>query len=190
MSRADEIGNPQETIEVDKAWLAGVIEGDGSIGMGFHLFKSPNLIKRFAVKPTISFSNQDGLLIERVVHLLAALSGKNPRIREVPSGSERGRSSMWVALTGMESVQSVLQAIMPYLQGEKAARARLLHQFIASRMERHKGRGPLASRTPYNEEELLLIQQCRKYCRGKGGRLGNPEIDRILNEYTRAITAK
>ena len=29
------MGNQQEISEVEKAWLAGIIEGDGSISMGF-----------------------------------------------------------------------------------------------------------------------------------------------------------
>lgn len=188
MSRNGEIGNPLETAETEKAWLAGVIEGDGAIGLGFQAQRA-TAPRRFAVKPDISFSNQDALLIEKVVNLFSALSGKNAYIREQLGSYDRSHPVISVRLTGMAAVKVVLEAILPYMCGEKQARARLLHRFISSRFERHQGRGNGASKTPYNEEEIVIIKTIYERGVRKGGKR-NPDIGGILNDYTRDIAEK
>lgn len=209
MPHDGEIGNPQAIPETEKAWLAGVIEGDGSLGMGFQLqngygksrifgnpanydefekSKNGKGYQRFAVKPSIQFSNQDGLLIESVCNLFIRICKKQPLIRESKGQYENSRSVLSVGLYGLQAVFDVLEAILPYLHGEKQARARLLFRFISSRFARHKhlGRGNGASKVPYNSDELLIIRQFYETGRRKGGKT-NPEIGRVLTDYERAV---
>lgn len=189
MEKSPGLGNPQEITEIDKAWLAGVIEGDGALGMGFQVQRATQP-RTFAVKPYVAFCNQDALLIEQVVYMFFALSGKNVHLREVAGHYEHSRSTISLELHGMASVKAVVEAIMPYLRGEKAARARLLHRFLASRFERHAGvHGPQTSATPYNEEELVIIEKLYESGRRKGGKR-NPLIGEILRDYARAIANK
>lgn len=173
------MGNPQEIQETDKAWLAGIIEGDGAIGMGFHEpTKSGRLI---AAKPSVSFSNQDSLLIERVSALISRLSGKHPQIREnQPGGFQSSRTTMHVVLVGMEAVMRVLLSIEPYLVGNKGAKARLLTQFIASRLSKGINRKGYRGYQPYDKDELMIM---KSFAEVKGGR--NPRFLEILNDYTR-----
>jgi hypothetical protein len=175
--------NQQEIPEVEKAWLAGIIEGDGSIGMGFQESPRAGGVRGFAVKPTIAFSNQDVLLVERVTQLLKALSGKNAMLRELAGNYPGSFPTMTVSLVGMKAVQAVLEAIHPYLYGMKSAKSRLLRQFLESRMARIR----TAQGNPaYNEEELIVIQKFYRDTRRKGGKR-NPEIGKILNDYMCAI---
>ena len=189
MEKSPGLGNPQEITETDKAWLAGIIEGDGALGMAFQVQRATHP-RTFAVKPYVSFCNQDALLVEQVVCMFYVLSGKNVHLREVAGNYEHSRSTISLELHGMASVKAVVDAIMPYLRGEKAARARMLHRFLESRFERHGGvRGPQTSATPYNGEELTIIKNLYESGRRKGGKR-NPLIGDILRDYTRAIAEK
>lgn len=171
--------NQQEITETDKAWLAAMIEGEGHISMGFHKYNGAKGRRRFAVKPTIGFANQDELLIEKVASLIKAIGAKGTLIREVRGHYEHSRNSMKVTLCGMTAVLRVLENLIPYLVGSKVAKARLLAEFIKSRLARdrtHQG-NPY-----YNEEELLIIEKFYQNTQRKGGKR-NPEIGEILRDY-------
>mgnify|MGYP001560900035 CR=1 FL=1 len=175
--------NQQATSETDKAWLAGAIEGDGSISMGFQKSPRANNKEGFAAVPSISFCNQDSLLIERVVYLLKEMGQKNVYIREVKGNYENSRDTMSVRLTGLRSVLNVLQAILPYLIGDKTAKTRLLISYLNSRLSRTRTE---QGNPPYNEMELLLIERFYENTARKGGRR-NPDIGRVLRDYKHTV---
>lgn len=176
--------NQQKITEVEKAWLAGLIEGDGAIGMGFHSNFVVNRPKGFAVKPCISLTNQDARLIEKFSELVLAICDKNVRICEVLGRYENSRPSMSANLVGMESVARVLREIGQYLVGDKAAKARLLLKFIDSRLSRQRTQ---RGNPPYNLDELTVIKDFYELVRRKGGKR-NPEIGEILNDYMRTAS--
>lgn len=187
----DDRDNPQEIVETDKAWLAGVIEGDGFITICFHQYRGATKERRFAVKPMVGFTNQDALLVDRVSGLLRVLGQKNAYIREVKSGyggqsTKQARPCFTAVVVGMQAVLSILQAIGPYLVGDKLGRARLAIRFLESRLSRVREKGQGSGNPRYTESELLMIREFRQGDARKG-RGPLVDIDEILNDYTRGI---
>lgn len=189
MQKSEGFGNPLEITEIDKAWLAGVIEGDGSLMMGFHQQhdRKKNGKRSFAVKPTINFSNQDIKLIERVANLFHGLTGKQPRIRELPGSYEHSREVITLELAGMQSVCVVLDALIPYFVGDKLSKARLLQIFIKSRLGKF---GPgIHGILPYDGDELVIIKRFYETTGPRKGGKRNPVIGEILREQMRDLGA-
>lgn len=171
--------NQQEIHETDLAWLAGAIEADGSVGMGFQKSSGANGKKLFATKPNIAFTNQDALIIEKVSKIVQQVAGKNMFVREVKSGYPNGDSSMSLILTGLRAVRDALTAIEPYMVGVKGAKARLLMTYLNSRLSRQRtGQG----NPPYNHDELLIIKHFNDITKRKGGKR-NPDVVKILRDY-------
>lgn len=186
------MGNQLEIAETEKAWLAGVIEGDGSMGMGFYQQHDrkmkTNGQRSFACKPTIMFSNQDIKLIERVAHLLELITGKIPRMRDEISNYPNGRSTMSLTLVGIKAVEVTLRTLMPYLVGDKLSKARLIHRFAESRIARGVRHG-FSGYTPYNDEELSIVRYLYEHTSSRKGGKRNPVIGEILRDYTQDLGA-
>ena len=185
------MGNQLEIAETEKAWLAGVIEGDRSMGMGFYQQHDrkikTNGQRSFACKPTITFSNQDIKLIERVAQLLELITGKVPRVRDEISNYPNGRSMMSLTLVGIEAVEVTLRTLIPYLVGDKLSKARLIHRFAESRIARGISKG-FSGYTPYNEEELTIVRYLYEHTSSRKGGKRNPVIGEILRDRTRDLS--
>ena len=178
------MADQQEITATDKAWLAGVIEGDGSIGMGFHQQhdRKKNGSRAFAVKPAITFANQDMKLIERVAFLLESITGKVPRIKEERSNYPNGRGCVQLYLTGMQAVDEVLRALLPYFVGDKLSKARLLQRFTASRLNGAFGKG-IKGIAEYSNDELVIIKTFYEVTAPRKGGKRNPVIGEILRDF-------
>ena len=171
--------NQQEIHETDLAWLAGMIEADGSVGMGFQQTQGAKGKKLFATKPNIAFTNQDALLIEKVSSIIKTITNKNMFIREIKSGFDNGNSSISLLLSGLEAVRDALLAIEPYMVGSKGAKARLLIKYLDSRLSRTRtGQG----NPPYDINELVIIKHFNDITKRKGGKR-NPDVVKILRDY-------
>jgi hypothetical protein len=165
------------THETDLAWLAGMIEGDGSLGMGMHRSPKGNVV----VKPFVNFSNQDIALVLAVKGLLEVLGGKTLKIGTVTSGYKKNRPVLRIDLKGMVAVLSVLTAIIPYLVGEKKQKAVDLSAFIHSRVsvvKGHNGSGP----RPYSKKELNAILSFQGVTVGKGQRRSVITTEMLRNQ--------
>lgn len=149
---ADQQGTPTEG---EIGWLAGIIEGEGSITMNVRK-KSWKGWKGIGVDLTVAMVNTDGAIIERVANIMSRLIEGEPYIYQVknsPIPNRNDPDSMHVNLTKtilnvsvnrMADIIVVLRAIEPHMAGEKGARARLMIKFIERRMNRrteHTKRG-------------------------------------------------
>lgn len=162
--------------DTDLAWLAGAIEGDGSIGMGFHVFGNRRG-QSFAAKPSIDFSNQDEGLILHVGILIEQICGKTPLFATaIKSGFKKNAPVHRIRLAGMAEVLTVLEAISPYLIGDKSGRANLIMKFIRSRLaDTHQAQG--SGRRPYNEHEREIIRTFYERTNRKGGKHNTVVVD-------------
>jgi len=102
-------GNP-EVSEADLAWLAGIIDGEGSIATYWRTFpsggRSPHL--------KISVANTDWLMIKRVRDLFHALTGRHYKACEKWQTGQIRRQ--WQVFCNRKaSIHAVCQAIFPYL---------------------------------------------------------------------------
>lgn len=140
------MANQQGTLtEGELGWLAGIIEGEGSITMNVRQ-KSWKGWKGVGIDLTVCVSNTDGAILERVADLLERLTGCAPYINEFkksPVYKADGTtylnpktSILNISVGRMASILIVLNAILPHMVGDKAARARLMIKFIERRMSR------------------------------------------------------
>ena len=138
--------NQQGTLtEGEIGWLAGIIEGEGSITMNVRK-KTWKGWSGIGVDLTVCVSNTDALILEKVADLLRRISGHEPYINEFkksPVYKADGTvymnpktSILNISVGKMGAILSVLSAIEPHMAGEKSARARLMMDFIRRRMER------------------------------------------------------
>lgn len=145
----DEMGNQQGTVtEGEIGWLAGIIEGEGSITMNVRK-KSWKGWEGVGVDLTVCVANTDGGVIEKTNSILERLIGAQPRIVETvksPVYKKDGtayvnlnKTVMQVHVNKMVHILTVLKAIEPHMGGEKRARARLAMKFVERRIAKKTG---------------------------------------------------
>lgn len=181
--------NQQQITETDKAWLAGFIEGDGSISMGFHLVNAKkSSSQKFACKPTISVHNTDALLIEKALCLFQQIANKTPYVQD-NIGNYKGSTLDVISLKlmGMACVLQVLKVIYPYLYGSKAGKARMMITFIEHRLEKERQRGTSGKFTPgYDLEDIIIMKWFYEHTEPKGEKR-NKAIGEMLRDYTQDL---
>ena len=107
-------------------WLAGFLEGDGSIGLGKH---NQTSCKRIIYSPYIRFSNTDALLIENCYKILDELD-----LQYWISAKQTKNGTAWdLSVKGFKRCKKVLPLLIPYLVGKKKKRAELVLEWIESR---------------------------------------------------------
>lgn len=157
------------------AWLAGIIEGEGSITLNVRR-KSWKGWEGIGIDLQIQVVNTDGYIIEEVANILRMIIGKEPKIMErgaIPDRTttdgtvwRQNRAMMMVGVATMGGIQLVLQAIMPYMIGEKKARARIALQFIERRIS-HKGQRTKDGSSWYEGYDWKLVADFYKISGGK-----------------------
>lgn len=183
----DTIGNQQEILDTDIAWLAGIIDGEGSICMNVRQ-KHWNGWNGIGVDLHIGIVNTDGGIIHKFVSVLRKLgieahlheSEQNPIYNA--NGRKYQNHSKTIVQAGiskMRDILNVLTRIQPYLAGEKSKRALLIMQFIERRIERQTKRSK-GGATWYDGYDWDIV---KKFYDITGGRL-LPEVKKILNDYT------
>lgn len=132
------------TNETDLAWLAGIWDGEGSIFMQVQ-------IKR-QLTPTISMDNTDPAIVAKTVEILKSL-GLNIHINEYKNKKGSTRPVWRVATSRLDYIKIFTDALIPYLQGEKKSKAKLVNQFVTSRLSRGK--------VNYSNDEKQICDQLR-----------------------------
>jgi len=145
MQKSNSADNPQETVsEVEKGWLAGIIDGEGCI----HI----DLDARGGSHPYLTVTNSNKLIIEKAYDIWHRL-GIGCRIQT--RGSGRVNPVQDVQVIGYKRIKPALIAIMPYLVG-KADEALLLYRFVESRLARYNNHLTNEEKK-LNREETELI---------------------------------
>jgi len=95
---------------IEAAWLAGMLEGDGSFGIYEYLYRIPH---RF---PVIQFINTDKTLLNKVKNLIGARS-----IINTNAGNGFGRKKICYGckISGSKNPIELIRIILPYMIGEK-----------------------------------------------------------------------
>lgn len=145
--------NPQakvtlEVSETQKAWLAGIIDGEGSIRIDY-----PRRAGNGAA-PRVIITNNDWAIIERVADICKGLTC-NPHISQRKGKNIQGKD---VLILGMQKILRLLPAIIPYLTGQKLKQALLLQKFCEGRAKIDVNSLPNAQRG-YSQDDILLIYQ-------------------------------
>lgn len=174
------MGNQQAT-DAELGWLAGIIDGEGWLGMSVeteHWYRAGYNTRQKSIKVEVKIPNCDRAIVEKSAEILTKLD-VNPHIRtcgHAPNGNNR--QAYEVSIKRMKSVRHILETVRPYLCGTKAERADLILRFIELRQtnpgmpnpayaDGKKAKGPRTIR-PYTEEELTLVERCRALQSRKG----------------------
>jgi hypothetical protein len=171
-TREDTMDDQQAT-DIEIGWLAGIIDGEGWIGMSLeteHFYRKGYNTRQKSVKVEIKVVNTDPAIIVQTAMIMRKL-GVNPYLRSSSRTGEK-RDVYEASIKRMAPVQRVLQVIQPHLVGTKQQRANIMLQFIELRQTNPgvpnpayangaKGRHGPGTIRPYTVEELELVEQCR-----------------------------
>jgi len=139
------LGN-QQTTPYEIGWLAGIIDGEGHIGLS-----RQNTKKCRSVRPDVQIVNCDYEVIKKIVDVLHKM-GINPYIRERLHDKKEWRKNYIVTVGKFSHIKKLMDSIVEYLTGEKKYRAELMMKLINKRI--------LKTRFDrYSEDELAIISE-------------------------------
>jgi len=149
------MGNQQAT-QAEIGWLAGIIDGEGHIGISMQNRKVSK-----SVTLDLQIVNTDFELIDKVVDIMRKL-GVNPYIRERVHNRARWSTNRIVSLRKFAHIKRVLDSVGVHLTGLKREKSKLMLALIESRMTKTK-----ADR--YDERESAIVDEFRSRFIGKCG---------------------
>jgi hypothetical protein len=172
--------NQQEIVaETEKAWLAGFLEGDGFITIGTDTAYKKIKDNGRVLKAQIGFCNTDALLIEKTKSICSRIANGGCWIDESKNGSNFTKIRqplMTMRISRLSGIKRILDAVIPYMAGQKVARARLILEFVERRMS-HPSQA-------YNMEEIGIVKTfVFEEIQRKGPPRGKALI-KFLNDYT------
>lgn len=121
----------QQATAFDMGWLIGAIDGEGSIGLS-RCNRYTKAGSGFRLKPNISISNCDYSFIERCDRIMRPLRCGHYICAH--KGHGRRRDSWFILVQGLKRVDKFLPFIAEHLCKEKREKARLLQEYVTSRL--------------------------------------------------------
>lgn len=165
------------------AWLAGIIEGEGTLMMGLWRRSEDRKPK---VGLQVKIYNSDAGIIRQAALILELLAvGHHLKERDMPPMLKPGGEGHYAPVAPMltltvsklDAVHKVVTTIRPWLFGEKAARADLMLQFLERRFEKFETKS-MGKRAAYDAGDIRLVLQF-----AQSGRRGDVKaVERVLNE--------
>ena len=154
------IGNQQVRLD-ELAWLAGVIDGEGTINITKKLGSKKRARKDGTRKMNywvfLQVTNTNEQLILKVIEIMKKLNA-NPYVWE-KKDTDKWKKAYQLSLQRMVKVKRVVEKINPYLIAKKR-QAELVLKFIDSRLSKfQKGKGKT---NPYTEEEMKWINEIKR----------------------------
>jgi len=183
--------NQQQTVsDFEIGWLAGIIEGEGSICLQIH--KRKDRSQQLRVTPKVIWTNSDMVLIEKSVSILERLKiGKwvhHTRPNNVSTlfklngkHTPKFKDVAYIHVSGMKRVQKLLSVISDHIAGEKKERAIILGNFIKRRLSNGTNSNGRPSNYSYDDEDVSMMLDFLRLTK-------SPNYDKIvgmLNEHTR-----
>ncbi len=153
MEQYAELGNQQATL-IELAWLAGIVDGEGYIGIQYYHTRRKNI----SVGVELSISNTDEQIIFKSQNIIQKL-GVNPYIQSYAYGLKnrpQNKKQLKVVVHRMKQLSILLDNINPYLTGNKKERAILVLEFCKSRIVCYIPGRPV----PYSDREIEIIEKC------------------------------
>jgi signal recognition particle subunit SEC65 len=144
------------------AWFAGILDGEGSIGLSKNTPRKPTKTN-YIIAPAIQVSNANFLLVKEVKTILKQLG-----VKSTHSAVRRFKNAKWadeykINVTKHADVIKILQAVQPYLIS-KREQAAIVLAFCCNRVGKHrchsKGNHGQFVQT-YDGSELILYEKLR-----------------------------
>jgi hypothetical protein len=124
--------------DTDLAWVAGIVEGEGYIGLS----KRSNPELQYV--PRIQIINSDGLMLNAIGEILKRRNlahyrhrwdiDRRRRVKVYESYGVRNRKMGDIVFVGLSRVKRILEAILPYMRGERVERAKIVLEFCNHRL--------------------------------------------------------
>lgn len=166
-------------------WLAGIIDGEGSIVLLISERKGADARCNLRVQPRVIVGNTDQGIIDRMIEVLEHLGiGRyikhdRPMPRDIP-GFHPNKPVTTVYVEGFKRLKILLTVVAPHLAGEKQRRAEILLRYIRQRDARSEAAGK-ASNMSYTQEDVDTILEFLALTRSTN----IERLTRLLNEHTR-----
>jgi hypothetical protein len=178
--------NGQQTVsDFEIGWLAGLIEGEGSIVLQVNARNGR--IQGLRVNPRVILTNTDQLLIEKACSILDRLGIGKWVNHTKPNNRAHAnlvkvsyKDITYIHITGFKRLQDLLNIVGPHFYGEKAERVRLLQKFIARRFRKAETRN-ISANSCYDAEDIENMLEFLRLT--KSPNYG--KITGMLNEHTR-----
>jgi hypothetical protein len=148
--------NPQVT-DFELGWLAGIWDGEGSIGVSAQTRKG----MRTAYRPFVSIGNSDPCIILRIVEDLDIIGCKYfIGMRSESPAPHFGNKPMYqIMLCRFSEIAILLKKLMPHLTGIKKAKASLMLTFVIKRIQKINTCGN--SKRHYTDDEIADAERIR-----------------------------
>lgn len=136
----------------DLAWLAGIMEGEGTFSIYHQKRKEKHAGPNGQLRATVSLTNTDVFLIEKAYQVFKDI-GVNFHISEYKNKKGSTRPVFDMQTARQENVKLICEALMPYLFGEKKAKAQMLLRFVNTRIAKGK--------TMYDDDDWVQFKSFR-----------------------------
>lgn len=142
------------------AWLAGIVDGEGSIGMkrtrDKRVGRSPLMYS-----PLIQITNCDFDLLNETENILDLLKIKYNHWKRIDSRNSKWKDSGNVSINSYENCIKFLEILIPFLISKKK-HAKILLSFCKMRIKiNHRGQGGKFQKT-YNGKEIIYWEKLHK----------------------------
>lgn len=168
-------------------WLAGIVDGEGTVSLT--ISRRANRSQTIRTTPKVSIGNTDAGIIDRCILAFNQIGvGHYAQNVRRPAGHVLGvpvakfKTVTMLEVTGLKRVRTLLDAIRPFLAGEKANRADLLLKFIVGRIGYAK-LSKKAQNLSYRKEDVDNAIAFLRVTKTKN----IDHITKILNEHTREM---
>ena len=155
-------------------WLAGILDGDGSIAMNV---RPKNTNSKIGVDLKVAITNSDGNIVKRVTDLYDK-AGYTYHISD-STKTRKGNTLVHVVLGRMNHILNFLSTITPHLAGEKSGRAQLMSKFIKRRIERNTHRSKHGF-VDYDLNDWYCVKRFYEFM----GKSIPQQLKDILRDYT------
>lgn len=179
--------NQQATLtEADIGWLAGIIEGEGSLAMNAYDRKDRGA--NLKVQTSIMVYNTDARIIEKVTRIMDQLDiGYYIKERVQKAMLHEGgvylptASMLCMLIKGLEDGLKILRLIRPHMVGEKAARADIMIRYLDRRFQKIQANNGNHRNLKMDREDFQAVADFYAITKRS-----NPNtVKRVLNELER-----
>ena len=129
------------------AWLAGIMEGEGSFFIA-HQQRS----QTDQIRATITMSNTDPGLVNKALQVFEEI-GTPLYLHEYKNKKGSTRPVFEMSTAQQSKVKTICEALIPYMFGEKKAKAEILLRFVNNRLAKGKGN--------YDSEDWQVFRESR-----------------------------
>ena len=139
--------------DTDLAWLAGIWDGEGSV----MLYSRPVRESKLQITPALEVTNTDIHIMNKVREILENL-GCNFSYTERTPGKSHHKVAFSLRTQNAKYIKTTLEAMLPYLIGNKKAYGETLLSFVSKRLLKADAAGKPLKHTPYDEEDYEFVR--------------------------------